>query len=177
MTRRPILQTGPNVRTACVLAAAVVLALSACSRNDEDEQGSATSQSAQPPTADTPPAADVPTTAAPSAAAQPGGTIPQSLRGRWGLVAADCTSTHGDAKGLMEVGATTLTFYESRATLKTVRAAEPTRLRAAYAFTGEGQEWTLDVDLRTWNDGAQLIRQDRGADALPGPLTYTRCAG
>src|SRR5688572_30753552 len=30
-------------------------------------------------------------------------TIPASLHGRWGLTPADCTSTRGDAKGLLIV--------------------------------------------------------------------------
>lgn len=165
------------IRSALLLAAgAAALSLSACSRQDEGQPDTAASSSAPsgpPPSGASAPAAPATTTAPPLL----DGTIPRALRGRWGLVPADCTSTHGDAKGLMEVGARTLTFYESRATLKSIRAAQPDRLRADYAFTGEGQEWTLEVDLRSWKGGAQLIRQDRGPDALPGPLTYTRCAG
>ena len=39
--------------------------------------------------------------------------IPASLHGRWGLTPADCTSTRGDAKGLLIVSADGLKFYES----------------------------------------------------------------
>ena len=38
--------------------------------------------------------------------------IPASLHGRWGLTPADCTSTRGDAKGLLIVSADGLKFYE-----------------------------------------------------------------
>ena len=166
-------------RKAAVLAAmaAATISLSGCSRHGDDDQqpdnAPTTSQSGTLAPVPTPEPNATPTPPpAPTAA-----TIPQALRGTWGLVAADCTSTHGDAKGLMEVGAKTLTFYESRATLKTIRTAEPARIRAEFALTGEGQDWTQDIELRSWNNGAQLIRQDRGPDALPGPLTYTRCTG
>lgn len=167
------------IRSAPLLAAgAAALSLSACSGQDEGQPDAAATSSAPAGPLSSGPSSSAP--AVPATTTAPpllDGTIPRALRGRWGLVPADCTSTHGDAKGLMEVGARTLTFYESRATLKSIRAAQPARLRADYAFTGEGQEWTLEVDLRSWKGGAQLIRQDRGPDALPGPLTYTRCAG
>ncbi len=166
-----------------VLAAAAMPALFACSRSDEDEPADeeVAGPPANPEKASSLPSAPVsPAAASPSPAPQPAlqpGSLPAVLRGRWGLVPADCTSTHGDAKGLMEVGARTLTFYESRATLQSVQTARPDQLRGRFAFSGEGQEWTLEVELRSWNEGAQLIRKDRGPDALPGPLTYTRCGG
>ena len=109
-----------------------------------------------------------------ASAAPPAAVIPSELQGRWGLVAADCDPARDDAKGLMEVAANTLTFYESRARLGAVRAAGPDRIRATFAFSGEGQEWTSDVELRSWERGAKLIREDRGPDAA-GPLTYMRC--
>lgn len=164
---------------AVLLAAmtAATFALSGCSRHGDDDQQPDTA----PTTSQSGTVAPVPTpepNATPTPPLAPtAGTIPHVLRGTWGLVAADCTSTHGDAKGLMEVGARTLTFYESRATLKAIRTAEPARIRAQFALSGEGQDWTQDIELRSWNNGAQLIRQDRGPDALPGALTYTRCAG
>src|SRR3954467_10096462 len=45
----------------------------------------------------------------------PSASIPAALQGRWGLTPGDCTSTLGDAKGLLIVNATELRFYESRA--------------------------------------------------------------
>lgn len=102
--------------------------------------------------------------------------IPVPIRGRWGLVPADCTSTRGDAKGLVEIDATSLKFYESVAKLETVKDADSDEIVATFGFTGEGQSWTLDVALEVEDDGKTLIRKDTGQDALPGSLRYTRCA-
>jgi len=101
--------------------------------------------------------------------------IPEAVRGRWGLVPADCTSTRGDAKGLLEVSADQLKFYESVAKLGTIKEAGESRIRATFAYTGEGQSWAQDVVLDAQDDGKTLIRRDYGKDAMPGPLKYTRC--
>lgn len=160
-------------RPALVVLAGCALALSGCSGSSEpsDEPSS----EAAPVSAAVPGPAPVPAGEPATGSASSAAAIPLALRGRWGLVPADCTSTHGDAKGLLEVGANQLTFYESSARLSKVTAAGKDRVRATFAFSGEGQEWTQDVELRAWEGGAKLIRQDRGPDALPGPLTYTRC--
>ncbi|MFK4872454.1 hypothetical protein [Novosphingobium sp. ZW T3_23] len=102
--------------------------------------------------------------------------IPTALQGRWGLVDADCTSTMGDAKGLVTIDADTLKFYESVAKLGTIRSGSPTALDGEFAFTGEGQSWKLDVSLSSADDGKTLIRKDTGPDAMPGTLTYTKCS-
>ncbi|NDV99086.1 hypothetical protein [Salipiger sp. PrR002] len=99
--------------------------------------------------------------------------IPQDMQGRWGLVPADCTSTRGDAKGLMTVEGDTLSFYESRAVLDAVAESDPERLEASFAFTGEGLSWSRDVVLVLRGD--TLVRQESGEGASPEPLTYTRC--
>lgn len=101
--------------------------------------------------------------------------IPVSTQGRWGLVPADCTSTRGDAKGLLIVSATTLTFYESRGTLKAIAERSDTRIRATFAFSGEGMNWTRDELLDVQNGGKALIRREYGEDAAPGPFKYARC--
>lgn len=162
-------------RHGVILMLGAALALAGCS---ERKSGEEQTEGSEP--------ANIPTTAgtdAPSAGPAPiasqvpvADAIPEALRGRWGLVPADCTSTHGDAKGLMEVTAKTLTFYESRARLAKVRSGSADSIRADFSFSGEGQDWTLDVELRSWDGGNKLIREDRGPEALPGPLTYTRCA-
>ncbi|WP_165912335.1 hypothetical protein [Novosphingobium sp. PhB165] len=101
--------------------------------------------------------------------------IPESLRGRWGLVNGDCTSTRGDAKGLLTIDATRLTFYESVASLGTVKSAADDAIEAEFAFSGEGQSWKLDVSLASPDGGHTLVRKDTGPDAAPETLTYTRC--
>ena len=101
--------------------------------------------------------------------------IPEAIRGRWGLVAADCTSTRGDAKGLLEIDAGRLRFYESVGTLDTVMDAEPTRLRATFDFEGEGMTWEREMVLDVQDGGSTLIRREYGEDAAPGPFRYSRC--
>ena len=101
--------------------------------------------------------------------------IPAGLQGRWGLVPADCTSTRGDAKGLIEIDSESIKFYESRAVLEDVENSQPTMIAARFAFTGEGQEWTREMTWRLSDDGSQLVRSETGEDALPEPLTYSKC--
>ncbi len=101
--------------------------------------------------------------------------IPQRAQGRWGLVAQDCTSTRGDAKGLLVIGPKTLKFYESVGTLSDITENGPNRLRASFAFTGEGMEWQREEVLDVQDDGQHLVRREFGKDAIPGPLRYTRC--
>ncbi len=99
------------------------------------------------------------------------GRLPPAFLGRWGLVPADCTSTRGDAKGLMTVEADRLTFYESRATIAKLATVSPTELRASLAFSGEGQEWTQETPLVLEDNGNALTRVADGQT-----LRYTRCA-
>ena len=114
-----------------------------------------------------------------SPAAEPSETsaagIPEPLRGRWGLVAADCEPGRSDAKGLLVVSADKLEFYESVGTLGEASERTPMRLRASFAFTGEGMSWTRDMLLEAQDSGKALIRQEFGADAAPNPFRYMRC--
>jgi hypothetical protein len=109
-------------------------------------------------------------------ASPPANAIPQAVQGRWGLAPADCTSTRGDAKGLLVIDATTLKFYESLATLGAIEDVDDDGIEATFAFTGEGQNWALDLDLEVKDGGKTLIRKDNGEGAAPEPLKYTRCA-
>jgi hypothetical protein len=108
--------------------------------------------------------------ASPTDAATAPGRLPAAFLGRWGLVPADCTSTRGDAKGLMTVEADRLTFYESRATIARVDTVSPTELKASLAFSGEGQEWTQETPLILEDNGNALTRTADGQT-----LRYTRC--
>jgi hypothetical protein len=101
--------------------------------------------------------------------------IPQAMQGRWGLVAADCTSTKGDAEGLLEIDANALRFYESRGTLGEVDQRSDDTITAEFAFEGEGQTWSRDMTLSVKDDGKTLIRRESGEGAADGPLEYTRC--
>ena len=101
--------------------------------------------------------------------------IPAAIHGRWALVDADCSTTMGDAKGLLLIDGTSLKFYESRAKIGRISTRDDRRLRASFAFSGEGQEWTQEVLLEASEDGKKLVRRDYGPDAMPGALEYNRC--
>ena len=94
--------------------------------------------------------------------------IPAQYQGRWGMVPADCTSTRGDAKGLITIADKTIRFYESTATLRDQRPAIATSFSGLYDFTGEGQTWQKSVTLTRTGD--TLKRADE-----EGNYNYTRC--
>lgn len=165
------------IRALPVIAVTVVLSLAACSKEPEPQPQPTQTQTTETEEVfqqEAAPASEEPQPDA-SASSAPVDEIPLAVRGRWGLVPADCTSKRGDAKGLLEVSADQLTFYESVAKLGTIKEAGENRIRATFSYTGEGQSWTQDVVLDAQNDGKTLIRRDYGRDAMPGPLKYTRC--
>jgi len=109
-------------------------------------------------------------------AVQTGLGIPAAMHGRWGLAPADCTSTRGDAKGLITVSAGEIRFYESVGQVDTASERSDSAFRGTFAFTGEGMQWTRDMALALGPDGTTLVRSEFGADALAEPMTYTKCA-
>jgi hypothetical protein len=100
----------------------------------------------------------------------PVATIPAALQGRWGLTPADCTSTRGDAKGLLVVTPGELHFYESRAVPSGNMAGDPNSVSGSFAFKGEGQSWTRFQAL-TVRDG-KLTRTESNP---PASFTYAKC--
>ena len=94
--------------------------------------------------------------------------FPAPYRGRWGMVPDDCTSTRGDAKGLITISDTTVKYYESLANLKEQRPAIATSFSGLFAFTGEGQKWEKVMTFTRTGD--TLKRADE-----EGSFTYTRC--
>ena len=102
-------------------------------------------------------------------------SIPGQFHGRWGLNSADCTSTRGDAKGLLTISDARLTFYESRGTPDTVLGATAISFDARYLFSGEGQTWARTERLKLV-DGKLNRRTDAEPDQEPPVnLTYSRC--
>ena len=96
--------------------------------------------------------------------------IPAALHGRWGLSPGDCTSTRGDAKGLLIVGAADMKFYESRAVPGSDTQADTDSITGNFAFTGEGQNWTKFQSLEL--KGQELVRTESNPVAS---FTYARC--
>ena len=101
--------------------------------------------------------------------------IPTAFHGRWGMVPADCTSTQGDAKGLLTITSEMMQFYESRGTPGSIAEQSPTRLVADFDFVGEGMTWQRRMVLDMQDDGRSLVRREYGADAAPGAFRYARC--
>jgi hypothetical protein len=120
-----------------------------------------------------PPAKDEPDEAAPGPSAE--ATIPSPLQGRWGLTPADCTSTRGDAKGLLIISGNELRFYESRGTLGNVAERDDSRIVADFSFMGEGQTWQRRMVLDGQDSGKTLVRREYGEGAMPGAFKYQRC--
>ena len=148
-------------------------ALAACS-NETPAPEATPAESAAPPAVET---TATPAVAAPEA--PPLRTIPAAFHGRWGLVPADCTSTRGDAKGLMTITADAIRFYESVARPAALTPVGERRLDGNYAATGEGQTWTLLQQLELGADGSTLTRTVDEGDSAPAPggnrFVYTRC--
>ena len=163
-------------RTALLLSSAALPALGACSKSAPAPEPAA-SEAVQAQSDDAPIVADAEATSTPlpdeTAVAE--ATIPIAAHGRWGLVAADCTSTRGDAKGLLTIDGTKLKFYESRGVLGKIAERSANRIRATFAFSGEGMTWARDEVLDVQNGGKTLIRREYGENAAPGPFKYARC--
>lgn len=158
-----------------VALTAATLALAGCEKKAETPAAPVSEEAAATAV---PPTDATPTVAASDVGAVPT-SIPAAIQGRWGMVPLDCTGDPAAAKGLIAIDATTIKFYEARARLGKIKSGNANAIDATYAFTGEGQEWTLDLDLKLEDGGKTLIRKDTGKDAEAfsggGPLKYTRC--
>jgi hypothetical protein len=96
--------------------------------------------------------------------------IPAALHGRWGLTPRDCTSSLGDAKGLLIVNGNELRFYESRAVPAGDAQADSNSISGTFNFTGEGQSWTKFQSLQLQKD--DLVRTETNPTAS---FTYAKC--
>jgi hypothetical protein len=150
----------------------LIFALAACSHRDpvaNDEAGAGLpTRTVQPPDMTGAPPANA--VAATTAAPAPQEIIPAALRGRWGLTPMDCTSTRGDAKGLLVVSAGGLKFYESRAVPVSNLDATPVSVRGNFRFNGEGESWTKFESLQLQD--SKLVRTE---DKPVTTFTYARC--
>ncbi|HEY4070103.1 MAG TPA: hypothetical protein VGM04_00930 [Sphingomicrobium sp.] len=163
------------------LTFALIAVVSACGKQDPVADNVATVNLPLPandtepdPDAAPPENGAVPATA-PQASAAPAPTtsataIPAALQGRWGLAPADCTSTRGDAKGLLVIDGGELRFYESRAVPSPGVEVRSDSIRGNFNFTGEGQSWTKFERLE--RNGAHLVRTESNPAAS---YTYGKC--
>ena len=152
----------------CVMMVAVV----ACSKRDPvDSQANAAGLPALNEPAPNATGAP-PRNAAEPASAVPGkaSAIPAALHGRWGLTPLDCTSTAGDAKGLLVIGPSDLKFYESRAVPGPDAQTGTDSISGDFSFTGEGQTWIRFEALEL--KGQELVRTESNPVAS---FTYARC--
>ncbi len=101
--------------------------------------------------------------------------IPNQFHGRWALVPADCTSTRGDAKGLLTISDARLAFYESRGTLDKVLGATADSFDARYGFSGEGQTWMRTERFKLVGGKLQRRTDAEAGQEPPVNLTYSRC--
>ncbi|MCF2513544.1 hypothetical protein LVY65_00455 [Sphingomonas sp. G124] len=99
--------------------------------------------------------------------------IPAAFHGRWGMVPADCTSTKGDAKGLISIDGNSIKFFESLGKLTKVTLNAPENFTGTFAFTGEGESWTNSQNLKLTGSSNTLIRSETD---VAQSYTYKRCA-
>jgi hypothetical protein len=153
---------------------ALMLAVAACGGRDPvDDKANTTVglpdvNAAAPSTSGEPHVATRPATAAPSTAGT--ARIPAALQGRWGLNPADCTTSLGDAKGLLVVNDNELRFYESRAVPAGEVNGDSNSISGDFAFTGEGQRWTKYEALKV--DKGVLTRTETKPSAS---FSYAKC--
>ena len=97
--------------------------------------------------------------------------IPAMFHGRWGITPADCTSTRGDAKGLLIIDGTRMRFYESTAIPVANTNSSDDSFSADYRFTGEGQTWQRFESLQI-----QDRRLVRTTSKPMASYTYAKCS-
>ena len=151
------------------LTATALLVVAGCSDSGESADEGSMTEAGEAIQADeiSPPA---------EAEATPQGEIPVALRGRWGMVEADCDPAEMANKGPMEVSPTTLKFYESLGTLAQTSETGPMRIRATYDFEGEGMQWQREILLEGEAGGEALMLTEFGEDAAAEPRRYEKCS-
>lgn len=148
------------------LPLAALIALAACDSGTPNPEA---------PTATQPADIATPEVSGTASASPVASAIPAAIQGRWGMVPADCEPGRSDAKGLLTISPTRLQFYESVGILTDIGEASDSRIRASFAFTGEGMSWQRDETLELQDNGKTLIRREFGGDAAPGPFRYSKC--
>jgi hypothetical protein len=145
------------------LAPLALLGLAACSQPEGEPD-------APVPTATPASSAAI---AAPETDVQPAaGTIPITYRGAWDWTGGTCAPA-SDLR--MEIGAQSITFYESVGTVEAVREDGDT-LSLDLAMEGEGEQWRQTTVLRLV-DGGTLLDTGHDDPSATGPMRLKRCPG
>lgn len=155
------------------VAIAAMLTIVACNRSDPVEPEASRADELPGPVEQAPSAAGAPQgvpTAPAKALPAAALTIPAGLHGRWGLTPGDCTSTRGDAKGLLIVSADGLRFYESRAVPGSDAQSSEDSISGHFTFTGEGQTWSRYEAVKRQKE--KLVRTEANPTAS---FTYAKC--
>ena len=111
----------------------------------------------------------------PTASPAPIAAIPAGFQGRWGMGVADCDPKRDDAKGLMTIAGSRLSFYESRGAATNIRQTQPTQIAFDLPMSGEGQTWSEPTTLTLLDDGKTLVSETRGPADRAGTNRYSRC--
>lgn len=161
-------------RRLVICAAASVLLLSACSR-DEEPAAAAPAPSAPPwsDATDAPVTPEPPPVVAPGAPAQPApaaaSQIPERFRGEWNAELADCGTGLNDSR--LVLGPVDVAFYESSGEVTRVEQPASDELAVTAELYGEGEgPWTSTSRFRISPDGRTLTMLGEGA-----PLVRRRC--
>lgn len=165
------------MKSICSIAL-LALALAACQRPNDDNIVIDESNAANAAIETLPPdetMTNVENEVGNSGESQPAANLamPAAFHGRWGMVPADCTSTKGDAKGLITIDPTSIKFFESKGTLTKVTLNAPENFTGTFAFTGEGQSWTNSQNLKLTGSSNTLIRSETD---VAQSFSYKRCA-
>ena len=162
------------MRHTVLSAALVCLALAACQQGPDDNIAIDDTNNLNAEIETLPPDEGNEATAAASEVEPAAGLrIPAAFHGRWGMTPADCTSTRGDAKGLIAIDDKMIQFFESRGTLTKVTLDAPENFTGTFAFTGEGQSWTNSQNLKLTGSSNTLVRSETDVSQS---YTYKRCA-
>lgn len=154
---------------------AAPLALAACSDPSPEPDASSTPSMAPIVSESEAFAPPVAPGASASAVAMEDASFPMSMRGRWGMNAADCDPARADNKGLMTVGPDSVKFYESIGEIGVVAQRTENIVRATFDYEGEGMEWKRDARYELVDGGKVLVLTEFGDDAPQGPRRYSQC--
>jgi hypothetical protein len=157
-----------------IFAATMLLALTGCQQGNDDNIAIDETNTANAVIETLPPDETVANDADTETDSTAGALlIPAAFRGRWGMVPDDCTSTRGDAKGLIIADDDSIKFFESQARLTKVTGNFPENFTGTFAFTGEGENWTNSQNLKLTGSSKTLLRKQSD---IAQPFTYKRCA-